>query len=150
MGISISEFNQLGKLPENQKNFDLKYETFQKQLKLDEKIILDSRLGFFCQPKAFKVFLTIDDSIAAERIFKDTRVTDQFKTFEEALEITKSRNDDDHKRFLKLYKIDIRDPSNYDLIIDTSDKTPEIIVDLIKESLIQHQDPSKKKEENPT
>lgn len=61
MGLSISEFNLLGEKPENQKEFDLKYEEYQKNLPLESSIILESRLGFLCQPKAFKVFLDIRD-----------------------------------------------------------------------------------------
>lgn len=44
MGISISEFNLLGEKPENQKEFDLKYEEYQKSLDPSSKILLDSRL----------------------------------------------------------------------------------------------------------
>ena len=44
MGISISEFNLLGENPENQKEFDLKYEEYQKSLDPSSKILLDSRL----------------------------------------------------------------------------------------------------------
>lgn len=44
MGLSIYEFNLLGEKPENQKEFDLKYEEYQKSLNPSSKILLDSRL----------------------------------------------------------------------------------------------------------
>ena len=125
MGLSISEFNILGEKPENQKEFDLKYEEYQKNLPLE------SRLGFLCQPKAFKVFLDICDEVASERIRKDQRTTDNFESPEQALEVTKKRNTDDRKRFLSLYNVDLRDDENYDLKIDTSDKTPQEVAQLI-------------------
>lgn len=131
MGISISEFNLLGEKSENQKEFDLKYEDYQKSLPLESKIILESRLGFLCQPQAFKVFLDIRDEIASERIRNDHRSTDTFQSPEEALQITKKRNADDRARFLSLYKVDLRDQANYDLKIDTSNKTPEEVTTLI-------------------
>ena len=131
MGLSISEFNILGEKPENQKEFDLKYEEYQKNLPLESAIILESRLGFLCQPKAFKVFLDIRDEVASERIRKDQRTTDNFESPEQALEVTKKRNADDRNRFLSLYNVDLRDDENYDLKIDTSDKTPKEVAQLI-------------------
>ena len=44
MGLSISEFNLLGEKPENQHEFDLKYEEYQKNLDLYSQVILESRL----------------------------------------------------------------------------------------------------------
>lgn len=134
MGLSISEFNLLWEKPENQKEFDLKYEEYQKNLPLESKIILESRLGFLCQPKAFKVFLDIRDEVASERIRNDHRTTDNFESPKQALEITKKRNTDDRARFLSLYKVDLRDDAHYDLKIDTSDKTPKEVAQLIIEN----------------
>jgi cytidylate kinase len=68
MGINIQDFNLLGDKPENQKEFDLKYEEYQKNLELTAAIILDSRLGFYVQPHAFKILLDVDEAIASERI----------------------------------------------------------------------------------
>ena len=131
MGLSISEFNTLGEKPENQKEFDLKYEEYQKSLNPEAKIILDSRLGFLCQPQALKVLLEVSDEVASERIFQDNRTTDAYSSFEEALAITKGRNHDDQVRYLKLYNIDLWDHNHYDLVIDTSKKSPQEVADLI-------------------
>jgi cytidylate kinase len=46
----------------------LKFEEYQKSLALDSKVLLESRLGFLCQPHAFKVFLDVSDEVAAQRI----------------------------------------------------------------------------------
>ena len=107
MGLSISEFNLLGEKPENQHEFDLKYEEYQKNLDLNSQVILESRLWFLCQPNAFKVFLNVSDEVASQRILNDKRTTDQFFSPEEALEVTKKRNQDDQNRYLSLYNIDL-------------------------------------------
>lgn len=125
MGLSISEFNLLWEKAENQREFDLKYEEYQKSLPLESRIILESRLGFLCQPKAFKVFLDVRDEVASERIRKDQRTTDQFSSKDEALSATKKRNADDRARFLSLYEVDLWDDRNYDLKLDTSDLSAE-------------------------
>ncbi|MDD3262268.1 MAG: cytidylate kinase family protein [Candidatus Absconditabacteria bacterium] len=133
MGLSILEFNELGERPENQKEFDFKYEDYQKSLDPKSKIVLESRLGFFCQPKSFKIFLTVDEESAAKRIFKDKRSTDNYISWEEVLEKTKIRDKEDVQRYQKLYGVDYSDHKNYDLIYDSTDKTiEETVADIIK------------------
>ena len=70
MWINIIEFNKMWDDPEKSAEFDLKYEEYQKNLKLSDNIILDSRLWFYAQPKAFKILLDVDEKVAWERIFK--------------------------------------------------------------------------------
>ena len=82
MWINIIEFNKMWDDPEKSAEFDLKYEEYQKNLKLTDNIILDSRLGFYAQPKAFKILLDVDEEVAGERIFKAERDTDKLKMVE--------------------------------------------------------------------
>lgn len=133
MGISIHEFNALGDIPGNAEKFDKQYEDMQKTLDPQAPIILDSRLGFYCQPKAFNVFLDVTVQESARRIMHAGRGSDemQYNTLDEAIAATQKRNDDDQARYIKLYNIDYFDHKNYDLAIDTSDKTPEQVLDLI-------------------
>ena len=131
MGINIIEFNKMWDNPENAKEFDLKYEEFQKNLKLNDNIILDSRLGFFAQPKAFKILLDVDEKIAGERIFKAKRETDKNTTKKHAIDEVKERNSNDAARYQKLYNINLWDPNNYNLVIDTSERSPEEVLEII-------------------
>lgn len=131
MGINIYDFNILGDKQENAKEFDLKYEEYQKSLQFNDKIILDSRLGFFAQPKAFKVLLDVEEEIWSKRILNAKRDTDKFSSPEEALEEVQKRNLNDQKRYQKLYDINLRDHNNYNLVIDTSERRPDEVVDII-------------------
>ena len=131
MGLNIQEFNKLGDDPKNAAEFDLKYEEFQKNLSLESKIILDSRLGFYAQPKAFKILLDVDEEEAGKRIFAAQRWTDQFKNEEEAIQNVKERNEGDEKRYKKLYDLEVWNYENYSLVIDTTERTPEEVVDII-------------------
>jgi cytidylate kinase len=92
---------------------------------------LDSRLGFFCQPEAFKILLDVDEEVAGQRIFHHERTTDSFASIVEAIQNVKERNLNDQKRYKKLYDIDIRNYKNYNLVIDTSERTPPEILDII-------------------
>ena len=131
MWINIIEFNKMGDNPENAKEFDLKYEEFQQNLKLTDNIILDSRLWFYAQPKAFKILLDVDEEIAGERIFKAERSTDKHATKNHAINEVKERNSSDKERYMKLYNVDLWNPNNYNLVIDTSERTPEEVLEII-------------------
>lgn len=133
MGINIHEFNILWEKPENAKEFDLKYEEYQQNLKLSDDIILDSRLGFYAQPHAFKILLDVDENVAWERIFKAERSTDKHASREHAIEEVKNRNSADELRYQNLYNIDLWNPKNYNLVIDTSDRSPEEVLEIIVE-----------------
>ena len=133
MGLNIHEFNKLWDNPENAKEFDIKYEEFQKSLDLNSNIILDSRLGFYAQPNAFKILLDVSEEIAWERIYKAERDTDKQENLQAAIEEVHNRNKLDFERYMRLYNIDVRDQENYDLVIDTWDKTPDEVANIILE-----------------
>ena len=111
MWINIIEFNKMWDDPEKSAEFDLKYEEYQKNLKLTDNIILDSRLGFYAQPKAFKILLDVDEEVAGERIFK----AETEYIYGELSE----------------YNVDLWNPNNYNLVIDTSDRTPEEVLQIV-------------------
>ena len=115
MWINIIEFNKMWDNPENAKEFDLKYEEYQQNLKLTDNIIL------------------VDENIAWERIFKAERDTDKHATKKHAINEVKERNLNDEERYKKLYDVDLWDSSNYNLVIDTSERTPEEILEIILE-----------------
>ena len=131
MWINIIEFNKMWDNPENAKEFDLKYEEYQQNLKLSDNIILDSRLWFYAQPHAFKILLDVDEEIAWERIFKAARNTDKQKSKKHAINEVKERNSSDKERYMKLYNVNLWNPNNYNLVIDTSERTPEEVLEII-------------------
>ena len=140
MGLTISEFNTLGELPENREKFDLKYEEYQKNLDVNDDIILDSRLSFYCQPKAFKVYLDVSDEEAARRIFADKeRSWDSYESLKAVQEATAKRNIDDARRYKELYGVDITDKNNFDLVVHTDGKIPQQVADEIIEGFIMFQ-----------
>ena len=131
MWLNIIEFNKLGEQPGKEKEFDLKYEDYQRSLNPQDNILLDSRLWFYCQPDSFKVFLDVKDEVAASRIIWDHRATDKFSTLQDAIKETQNRNESDIQRYKHLYNIDFLDTSKFDLVIDTSDITAQQTVDQI-------------------
>lgn len=125
-GITLEE---LSKLAETDDSIDHELDEHNKQIGLGEKVILDSRLGFFFIPDSFKVFLRVDPRIAAERILTNAKALDSnrqnesIQKFDSVETIVKSithRFESEKKRYFELYGIkDQTAPENFDLVIDT-------------------------------
>lgn len=97
-------------------------------------MIIDARLGFFLEPKAFRVYMIADEAVAADRLFK-AAVTrgkeEEYSSIEQAREAIRIREASEQERYLKLYNVDIHNMDNYDYVIDTTDLTAEIVASKI-------------------
>lgn len=107
-----------------------------------ESIIFDSRLAWHFVPESFKVRLTVDPEIAAERVFQNRQSKEEtYSSVQEALEKLTERQNTEAQRYQLIYNIDINDESNYDLIVDTSYLSPaevaKAIIDSYKQFLVQ-------------
>src|SRR5512137_1460447 len=92
-----------------------------------DHLILDSRLAWHFIPSAFKVFLAVDPVVGAERVFHASRNDENNPSLEATLENNLKRQAIEDQRFHKLYNVNFRKYGNYDLIIDTSYTSPEVI-----------------------
>lgn len=125
--MSLEEF---GKYCE--KNPEVDKELDKKQVEILKKgsVILEGRLAGWLSYKnkipAFKIAITTDIKTRAERIVKREK-GDAKQREKEILERERSEN----TRYKKYYDIDLKDFSIYDLVIDSSDKNPEEIADII-------------------
>ena len=129
-GMTIQELNEIGEKEDwTDKDVDKYQETFGKE---EDNFIFEGRLAFYFIPDSLKIFLKIDENIGAERILQDKRENEEKgKTLEEMVELNKKRVKSDIKRYEQYYQINCYDISHYDLIIDTSEKTPEEVVQKI-------------------
>lgn len=126
MGLTILEFDKIWREnPEKAKEYDLKYEEYQKSLPLESKVILDSKMSFHCQPKSFKVFMAVSDEEWAKRVFEQQRTSDERKSYESVLAYNKERHQWWVENYKKLYDVNIFDMNHYTLVIDTSTITPQ-------------------------
>ena len=101
--------------------------------KTHSNLIVDARLGWYVVPNSFKVYLVVDIDIAAERAFNDPnrKDTESFKTIEEQKQDMQERYRLENERYFNLYGVHKEDKSNYDLVIDTSNMTPEEVKNTI-------------------
>jgi len=102
--------------------------------KPNEVWIVDSRLAFHNIPEAFSIRLISNPNVAAKRLFNDKsrgKEDNKYSSIEEAYEAREKRRIGEQERYLKRYGVDLENPSNYDLIIDTSYSTVEDISETI-------------------
>lgn len=102
--------------------------------KNEDNFIIDGRLAFHFIPHGVKIFLTVDPLEAARRIFADeTRVgVESHETIEHAAENIVIRRKSEDDRYMKYYNLHIYDMNLYNLVIDTSHKTPEDIFNEVR------------------
>ena len=137
-GLTIDELNHLG---ETQDFTDKEVDQYQENLgKTQDGFIMDGRLSWHFIPHSFKLFLDVDTQAAAERIFhasKEGLRPDEkpYHSVEEVAQATAHRLASDQKRYAQYYFVDYLEKKNYDLVIDTTEKTPEETVDLILKAL---------------
>ena len=99
--------------------------------------VLDARLAWHFVPDSYKVFLDVDTDVAAARIFGDARTSESENVdLERTRRNTEHRAESETKRYALYYGVNYLDPSNYDLVIDTSNRTVEQVVDLIVAAVV--------------
>ena len=132
MGLNITSFNEyLGSHPE----IDIQIEKRAAEYAKDhDNFIIDARLGWYAVPESFKVYLKVDIDEAARRAFYDEKrkETEKFETIEEQKQDMIRRFKLENERYWNLYHVHKEDMSNYDLVVDTTNITPEEAVEIIK------------------
>ena len=132
MGLDITSFNAyLAEHPE----IDLQIEKSASEYAKDhDNFIIDARLGWYAVPESFKVYLRVDIDVAAQRAFNDLnrKSSESFETVEEQKADMQKRFEMENERYWNLYHVRKEDMSNYDLVIDTTNMTPEEVAEEIK------------------
>lgn len=135
LGITTLELNErLKEDPELDKQIDGTVTRLSIEKK-DEKLIFDSRMAWHFAKNTFKIFLTIDPMEAAQRVMKNQRGAEEhYESVEDACAGLVKRGNVERERFIQIYGVDYFDHNNYDLIVDTTSRTPDEIVNIIIEN----------------
>ncbi len=97
-----------------------------------EPFISDSRMSWFFLKDAFRVYLKVKPMIGASRIFNDEkRASESYGTVEEAYEKLLARRREEIGRFKEKYGVDYTELMHYDLVVDTSERTPEEVAEAL-------------------
>jgi len=126
-GMSLEQF---GRYCENHKEADEELDRYQLDILEKGNVILEGRISGWIAHRnkidSLKVVLEANLETRVERIIKREK-GDFKKRKQEIIDREKS----EATRYKKYYNIDVSDASIYDLVIDSSDKTPEEIVEII-------------------
>lgn len=124
---------QLNERSARDRSVDDRIDSYTRQLgETGDHIIVDSRLAWHFIPAAYKVFLSVDPAVGAERVFEASRSDENHGSLAEALENNLTRTRLETVRFRTLYGIELRDYRNYDLVVDTSFTSPQDVATTIE------------------
>jgi cytidylate kinase len=128
--VNILEINQQAEL---EQEIDHAVDQRLRDMANEEEFAIDSRMAWHWMPHSFKVFLSLDPKIAAERIFhhiqESGRVSENGNSVEEIHQSIIDRRASEQKRYMNLYNIDVLDLSPFDLVIDTSTKPLDAVIE---------------------
>ena len=130
-GISVLE---LSRIAESDDAIDREIDARSSLLgETGESFVIDSRLAWHFIEQSVKVFLDVDLDVAADRIYGDNRGSEAENVDLGATRrSTEERAASESLRYQSYYGIDYLDPTNYDLVIDTSHLSVEAAVDAIE------------------
>ena len=97
----------------------------------DKAMVIDSRMAWHFTKGTFKVYLSTDVETSALRIMGANRKGEHAATLEETIAETKARRESEKKRYKTQYGVDIKDLSNYTLIVDTTVANPAEVAECI-------------------
>lgn len=97
--------------------------------------VIDSRMAWFFLPDSFKVYLKTDVQVAVQRILNDpARNSEQYFSAEEAVQKILARKESENARFMAKYGADCANLDNFDLVIDTAERSQAVVAELIFEA----------------
>lgn len=144
LGISTLELNKrLNEDPSLDHEIDGTVTKLSEERK-DDKLIFDSRMAWHFAKNTFKIFLTIEPMEAARRVMKDQRgAEERYTDINDACEKLVERSRVERDRFVDIYGVDYYDYNNFNIVVDTTSRTPEEVVAIIMENYEKYSlDPS--------
>lgn len=104
-----------------------------------DNVIFDSRTAWHFVPKSFKVFLVVDEDEQAKRLLGTNRDSEKhYESIEEAKWALNERWELENKRYQNLYGFDNKNLNQYDLVVDTTNRTIEDVADLIYQEYLKY------------
>lgn len=131
LNMTTLELNKYAEThPEIDREIDSRFQNFKNT---PDALVIDSRMAWHLLPDCFKVYLEVDIRTAAKRVLYDKARNGEpsYQSVESAIVDLRARRESEDKRFLKQYAVDCAQLSNFDLVVNTSDSSPEEIAAFI-------------------
>lgn len=137
-GLTIDQLNALG---ETEAFTDTDVDDYQTKLGASgASCVIDGRLSWHFIPSSFKVFLDVRPEVGAQRVYRAIQGGGRpdeppYPSVDAARAGIEARVQSDQRRYTKHYGIDFLEKSPYDLVVDTSEHTPEDTARVILDNL---------------
>lgn len=137
-GVSVLEMN---KLMEKDHKYDHMIDDTTARISREQKekkILFDSRLAWNFVEESFKVFLSVSLSVAASRVLADASrgAVESYASVEECMASLKDRAATEDRRYKEIYGIEYFNYANYNLVLDSSDCTPDILAKILVDEAV--------------
>ncbi len=128
-GWTLEQLNEYAKNhPETDVDIDKEAAQETRKLARYGDVVVEGRTQFHFLPESIKIFIKVDVTEAAKRIWNDLqnktkkieRNEGDVKDIKEMKKEIQKRDEEDAKRYVKYYDFDHRDESQYDFILDTT------------------------------
>lgn len=143
-GVSVEEFNK--QVNEAASHGDRSVDkmiddTTTKISRERDNVVFDSRLAWHFAVKSFKVFVITDINESSRRVFHDSvrANSESYQSQEECKKALISRQKLETVRYKEIYGIDYYDMSNYNLVIESTNASPEEIAQEILDQMEAYQ-----------
>src|SRR3989339_264745 len=136
-GMSINDLMEFAKTDISiHKEMDKKVKEYGQKHK---DAIIEGWIAYNFVPDSIKIFLDVDENTGAERIYHAQRKDEpKYASIQETLIQTKKRLEDTCQGFQKTHKLDFLNKDQYDIIINTTNKTPEEVLHLADKKIIDY------------
>ncbi len=128
-----ADVNKVSEFMDSHPEIDLEMDNRLKELSNDPcEYLIDSRMAWYFVRHTYRIYFAVNMEIAAARIMQDPKrkKVERFDTLEEAMVKTRERRDSETKRYKALYNVNLRDLTQFDLVLDTSYASIEDVADL--------------------
>ena len=130
--MDVIEFNKYMEThPEIDNLLDNKLKSYEKKA---GRYLFDSRLAWNFVPSSFSVYMKAKIETSAERILNANRSTEKYTNKDEAIKQLIKRRESETLRYNTLYGVDILDMNNYDLVVETDNKSVLEVADEISKA----------------
>ncbi len=99
----------------------------------ENKLVLDSRMAWHFAKNGFKVYVTVDPYVGAQRVIKDNRSDEVHHDLVDAVKNNLKRKSLEDKRFFALYGVRCDDFQNFDIVIDSTWIEAKQVADVVVE-----------------
>jgi cytidylate kinase len=132
-GWSLEELNRRAK---DDPTSDRLVDEYQQELpRKHDAFVIDSRLGFHFIPASIKIYVRVDARSAAERIFAQRRVEEEWDTIDDGIASLLTRKEADRQRYIALYDVDQADLAQYDIVVESTGRNPLDVMDDVVDRL---------------